>query len=165
MNWITHITMETILVSADVASICVSAVFFSERVRRWTSRKPWGAHPPASTLEYSVALADMDDSSIESIRPLPISAPLRNPFAPRAREALVNGATAAPAHRDECRRPTFRRSTVLQRRIAAYERTLAAFAMAAPQRMNETRIAIPPIKVGSLNPSFEPFAIGKLQQA
>ena len=46
MNWINHFDMmATILVSADVASICVSAMFFSERVRRWTSRERWGVAP------------------------------------------------------------------------------------------------------------------------
>jgi hypothetical protein len=163
MNWITHLTVETILVSADVASVGLSAVFFSERVRRWISRKRWGSHPADSTLLYSVALAGMDDSSIGSKLPLPIATP-RNPFAPRAREALANGA-APQAHRDEYRRPTFKRSTVLQQRIAAYKRALADFATAAPERRNETRIATPPIKGGSLNPSFERFAIGHLRES
>jgi hypothetical protein len=135
MNWITHVTMETMLVSADVASVCISVMFFSERVRRWTARKRWGSHPAAGTLPYSVAVAGMDDSSSGSIRPQPIAA-LRNPFAPRAREALVNTTAAPQAHRDDCRRPTFRRSTILQRRIGAYEKALAGFAMTAPQRMN-----------------------------
>ena len=164
MNWIRHLdTMATILVSADVASICVSAVFFSERVRRWTYRKRWGSHPAASTLLYSVALAGMDDSSIGSIRPQPI-ATLRNPFEARTREALACG-TAPLAYRDESRRPTFRRSTVLQQRIAAYERALAGFAMAAPERQNETRIAILPTEDELLNPCFERFTIGHLQKA
>src|SRR5579863_2225680 len=123
MNWINHFDMvATILVSADVASICVSAMFFSERVRRWTSRERWGSHPAASTLLYSVAVAGMDDSSIGSIRPLPIAA-LRNPFDPRTREALANG-TALQAHRDHSHRPSFRRSTALQQRIAAFETAL-----------------------------------------
>lgn len=163
MNWVTHLTMETILVTADVASICVGAVFFSERVRRWTSRKRWGAHPADSTLLYSVALTGMNDSSIRSILPLPVVA-VRNPFAPRAREALANGASPQAA-RDERRRPTFRRSTVLQQRIAEYDRGLAGLATAAPAREIEPRIAIPPIKGGSLNQSFERFAIAGLQEA
>jgi hypothetical protein len=165
MNWITHFdTMATILVSADVASICVSAVFFSERVRRWTYRKRWGSHPAVSTLSYSVAVAGMDDPSIGSIRPQPI-ATLRNPFEARSREAMVGG-TAAMADRDESRRPTFRRSTVLQRRVAAYERALAAgFVTASPQRQNETRSAIVRTEYETLNSYFERFAIGHLQEA
>jgi len=40
MNWISHINMSTIaLVSADIASIYISALFFSEKVRRWSYRK------------------------------------------------------------------------------------------------------------------------------
>ena len=162
MNWIAHLdTMATILVSADVASICVSAVFFSERVRRWTSRKRWGSHPAASALSYSVAVAGMDDLSTASIRPRPFGA-LHNPFEPRSREALSGG--TAPS-RDESRRPKFRRSTVLQRRIAAYERALAGFVMATPERQNETRVAILPTEYETLSPYFERFAIGHLQEA
>lgn len=164
MNWINHFDMmATILVSADVASICVSAMFFSERVRRWTSRERWGSHPAASTLSYSVAVAGMDDLSIGSIRPQPIGT-LRSPFEAKTREALAGG-TATVAYRDEPRRPTFRRSTVLQQRIAAYERTLAGFVMAAPKQQNETRIAILPTEDETLNPCFERFSIGHLQEA
>jgi len=164
MNWIKHLDMmATILVSADVASICVSAMFFSERVRRWTSRERWGSHPAASTLSYSVAVASMDDLSIGSIRPQPIGT-LRNPFEARTREELAGG-TATLAYRDESRRPSFRRSTVLQQRIAAYERALVGFAMATPEQQNESRIAILPTEEEKLNPRFERFAIGHLQDA
>jgi len=164
MNWIKHLDMmATILVSADVASICVSAMFFSDRVRRWTSRERWGSHPAASTLSYSVAVASMDDLSIGSIRPQPIGT-LRNPFEARTREELAGG-TATLAYRDESRRPSFRRSTVLQQRIAAYERALVGFAMATPEQQNESRIAILPTEEEKLNPRFERFAIGHLQDA
>lgn len=163
MNWITHVTIETILVSADVASICVSAVFFSERVRQWTFRKRWGSHPAAGALSLSVAVAGMDDLSIGSIRPLPI-ATLRNPFEARSREEMVGG-TAPMADRDESRRPTFRRSTVLQRRVAAYERALAAgLVMPSPQPQNETRSAVLRTEYETLNPYFARFAIGHLQE-
>jgi hypothetical protein len=171
MNWITHLdTMATILVSADVASVCISAMFFSERVRRWTHRKRWGAHPAASSLLYSVALASMDDSPIGSIRPQSIA--VRNPFEARTREELASG-PAPRAPRDEFRRPSFKRSTVLQQRIAAYERALAAFAMARPadfaraglEQQNEARIATLPSMDEPLNPYFERFAIGHLQEA
>jgi hypothetical protein len=164
MNWIKHLDMMAmILVSADVASICVSAMFFSERVRRWTSRARWGSHPAASTLSYSVAVAGMDDLSIGSTRPQPIGT-LRNPFEARTREELTSG-TAKLAYRDESRRPSFRRSTVLQQRIAAYQRALAGFAMATTERQNESRIAILPTENETLNPCFERFAVGHLQEA
>jgi hypothetical protein len=164
MNWIKHFnTMVMILVSADVASICVSAMFFSERVRRWTSSERWGSHPSASTLSYSVAVAGMDDLSIRSIRPQPIGS-LRNPFEVRTREALA-GKTTTLAYREESRRPTFRRSSVLQQRIAAYETALAGLGMAAPERQNETRIAILPSADETPNPCFERFSIRHLQEA
>ena len=75
------------------------------------------------------------------------------------------GSTAPMADRDESRRPTFRRSTVLQRRVAAYERALAGFVMAASERHRETRITILPTEDVPLNPAFERFAIGHLQEA
>jgi hypothetical protein len=164
MNWITHLdTMATILVSADVASIFVSAVFFSERVRRWTSCERWGSHPAASALSYSIAVAGMDDSSIGSIRPQPVGT-LRNPFDPRTREALANG-TALRAHRDHSHRPTFRRSTVLQKRIANYERTLSAFLLSSSEVRTEARAAILPTAGGLRNPRFEHFSVGHFQEA
>lgn len=164
MNWINHLdTMATILVSADVASICVSAVFFSERVRRWTSRRRWGSHPLASALSYSVAVASMDDISVGHIRPHPLTV-LRNPFDPKAREELANG-TTLETYREAPRRPTFRRSTVLQQRIAAYERALADFVMATPERQDEPRIAALATEYEPLNPYFERFTVGNLQEA
>lgn len=164
MNWIAHLdTMATILVSADVASFCVSALFFSERIRRWTYRKRWGSLPSAISHIDSIAMAGMDDLSGGSMRPQPVTI-LRNPFEARTREALAGG-TAPLAYRDESRRPTFRRSTILQQRIAAYERALAGLAMAAPERHNETRIAILPIEGEALNRCFERFTIGHLQEA
>jgi hypothetical protein len=164
MNWIAHLnTMTAIVVSADVASVCISAVFFSERVRRWTYRKRWGSHPAASTVVYSVALAGMDDLSSGSIRPQPITM-LRNPFDPRTREALASG-TASQAHRDQSHRPTFRRSTVLQQRIANYERTLAAFLLSSPEVRAETGSASLPTAGELLNPRFEDFSIGRFQEA
>jgi len=43
MNWINHLnTVATVIVSAEVASFCMSAVFFSDRLRRWKYRKRWG---------------------------------------------------------------------------------------------------------------------------
>jgi hypothetical protein len=164
VNWIAHLnTMTTILVSADVASVCISAVFFSERVRRWTHRKRWGSHPAATTLLYSVALAGMDDPSNGSIRPQPIVT-LRNPFDPRTREALANG-TTPQTHHNHSHRPTFRRSTVLQQRIAQYERTLAAFLLTVPEPGAEARLATPPITRGLMNPRFEGLSIERVQEA
>jgi hypothetical protein len=164
MNWIAHLdTMTTILVSADAASFCISAAFFSERVRRWTYRKRWGSVPTAISHLDSVALAGMDDLSGGSIRLQPMAI-LRNPFDPRARETLTGG-TAPQAHRDHSHRPTFRRSTVLQQRIAEYERTLADFALTPPEPRAGARPATPPTTGRLLNPRFEGFSIGHLQAA
>ncbi len=75
------------------------------------------------------------------------------------------GGTAPMADRDESRRPTFRRSTVLQRRVAAYERALAAgLVMPSPQPLNETRSAVLRTEYETLNPYFARFAIGHLQE-
>lgn len=163
MNWIAHLdTMATILVSADVASVCISAVFFSERIRRWTYRKRWGSHPSAASHLYSVVLAGMDDLSGGSIRqPNTI---VRNPFDPKAREALTSG-TASTPYPGHSHRPTFRRSTGLQQRIAAYERALADFAPTLPEPWEETQPAILQTTSGLLNPRFAGFGIGHLQEA
>jgi len=165
MNWIAHLdTMAAVVVSADVASLCVSALFFSERVRRWTYRKRWGSHPAATSHLYSVVLADMDDPSGGSIGSQRGTI-LRNPFDPRAREALTGG-TAPQAHRYRSDRPTFRRSTVLQQRIAEYERTLASFGFTPLEPRKEARPATsPPTTVGLLNPRFGGFSNGHLQAA
>jgi hypothetical protein len=164
MNWIAHLnTMTAILVSADAASFCVSAVFFSERIRRWTYRKRWGVHPAATSHLYSVVLASMDDLSGGSIRPQP-SAMLRNPFDPRAREAQAGG-TGPQAHRDHSDRPTFRRSTVLQQRIAEYERSLAGVAPTPPEPRKKAQPATSPTTGRPPNPRFESFGIGRFQEA
>lgn len=164
MNWIAHLdTMATILISADVASVCISAVFFSERVRRWTYRKRWGSLPSAIAHMDSIALAAMDDPSGGSIRSQPVTI-LRNPFDPRAREALTSG-MSPHADRGHSHRPTFRKSTVLQRRIAAYERDLASFALVSSGPWEEARPAIPPATGRLIKSRFESFSIGRLQEA
>jgi hypothetical protein len=164
MNWISHLNAVTaIVVSADAASICVSAAFFSERIRSWTCRKRWGSHPALASHLYSVVLADMDDPSGGLMRSQP-GALLRNPFDPRAREASA-GAIAPQAHRNHSPRPTFRRSTVLQQRIARYERTLAAFLLTVPEPGAEARLAIPQLTRGLMNPRFEGLSIERLQEA
>lgn len=163
MNFVTHINAVTaIVVSADAASLWVSALFFSERVRRWTYRKRWGSHPAPTSHLYSVVLADMDDPCGGSIRLQP-NAILRNPFDPRARETIAD-AIAVHAGQDHFRRLTFRRSTVLQQRIAAYERTLARCAPPSPQPQTQAQPTSSP-KTVPLNPSFESFGMGHLQAA
>jgi hypothetical protein len=184
MNWIAHLdTMATILVSADVASFCVSSVLFSERIRRWTYRVPRGPLLAVPHID-SIALDGTDDLPDESMRLQPITL-LRNPFEARSREAAAGGA-ALRAHRDEsrrptfrrstvlqhrtaeyesARRPTFRRSTVLQQRIAEYESALADLAVAPPERQKERRPAMLPTRDRLLNPCFERFTTGHLQQA
>jgi hypothetical protein len=118
MSWIAHInSMTAIVVSADLASLWVSAAFFSERVRRWTYRRRWGSHPAVSSHLYSVVLAEMDDPSGNPTRSQHGTV-LRNPFDPKARQAFDRGMNPT-ARRDFAQRPTFRRSTVLQQRIAA----------------------------------------------
>lgn len=161
MNWIAHLgTVATIVVSADVASFCVSSVCFSQRMRRWTLRKRWGAHP---SIE-SIALAAVDDPSDRLIWLQP-AAILRNPFEPRAREAAADGAQPR-AERSECHRPTFRHSTVLQQRIATYERVLAELTAALPEQRMETRRALAPAQGVLPTERHEPaFAGINFQQA
>ena len=164
MNWIPHFNvLTTILVSADVASVCVSAAFFSQRVRAWTHRKRWGWHAPATSHLYSVVLADMDDLSGGSIRPQPITM-LRNPFDPAAREAQVSS-MSPPAGRDRFRRPTFRRSTVLQQRIAKYENTLAGGAPSLPEPCEEVGSFSLSITARLLNPRLERVSTKHFQEA
>jgi hypothetical protein len=111
----------------------------------------------------SIALAAMDDPSGGSIRSQPVTI-LRNPFDPRAREASAGG-VSPHAHRGPSHRPTFRKSTVLQQRIAAYERALANFAPASSGPSEEARPAIPPATGRLMNSRFESFSIGRLQEA
>jgi hypothetical protein len=164
MNWISHLNAVTaIVVSADAASICVSAAFFSERIRSWTCRKRWGSHPASASHLYSVVLADMDDPSGGLMRSQP-GALLRNPFDPRAHEASA-GSIAPQAHRNHSPRPTFRRSTVLLQRVAAYERTLAYFAPASPELRAQARHASAAILEEQPSPRFESFGTESLQAA
>jgi hypothetical protein len=151
------------MLSADLASIYVSALFFSAKLRQWSYRKRWGALPAATSHLYSVVLADMDDPSGGSIRPQP-SAILRNPFDPRAREALA-GSAAPQAHRDPSHRPRFRRSTVLQQRIAEYESTLAGLALSSPELGERVRSGFLPGENALLKPRFEGFRLPSFHQA
>lgn len=127
MIWIAHLdTVATILMSAAVASLCVSAMFFSALFRRGIYRKRSRPLPVAKSRIDSIALAGMDDLHDRSIRLRPAII-LRNPFEARTREELAGGPVQR-ALRRESGRPTFRRSTVLQQRIAESKRALASFA-------------------------------------
>ena len=164
MSWVLSLNFTTlIMLSADLASIYVSALFFSAKLREWSYRKRWGALPAATSHLYSVVLAGMDDPSGGSIRPQP-SAILRNPFDPKAREALAGGA-APQAHRDSSHRPRFRRSIVLQQRIAEYENTLAGLALTSPELGERARSAFLPGENALLEPRFESFRLPSFHQA
>ena len=164
MNWISHLDMVAkIIVSAEVASVSVNAVFFSDRVRGWISRKRWGSVPSAAARLDSIARAGMDDLSAAPIRPQAIAV-LRNPFDPRAREALGES-PLAQRHQDEVRRPAFRRSTVLQQRIAEYERALAVLALSSPELGERARSAFLPGENALLKPRFEGFRLPSFHQA
>lgn len=164
MSWVPSLNLTTlIMLSADLASIYVSALFFSAKLRQWSYRKRWGALPAATSHLYSVVLADMDDPSGGSIRPQP-SAILRNPFDPRAREALGES-PLVQRHQDEVRRPTFRRSTILQQRIAEYESTLAGLALTSPELGERARSGFLPGENALLKPRFEGFRLPSFHQA
>jgi hypothetical protein len=170
MNWISHIHMSTIvLVSADIASIYISALFFSAKVRRWSYRKRWGALPAIATQPDSSALARVitrgrggDDLSGELGRPRQVNL-LRNPFDAKPREALASG-TAPCAHRNESRRPTFRKSTALLPRIVQHERIAMGFLATPPLRLTEARSVDSPAKVDMQKPRFEPVFNGSNTQ-
>ena len=170
MNWISHINMSTIaLVSADIASIYISALFFSEKVRRWSYRKRWGALPAIATQPDSNALACViaggrgsDDLSGELGRPRQVNL-LRNPFDAKPRQAQASG-TAPRAHRDHSGRPTFRRSTALLQRIVQHERFVMGFLATPPLRLREARSVDSPVKVDMQKPHFEPVFNGSNTQ-
>ena len=164
MNWISHLDIVAkIIVSVEVASVSVNAVFFSDRVRGWVSRKRWGAVPSAVAHLDSIARAGMDDLSAAPIRPQAIAV-LRNPFDPRAREALGES-PLAQRHLDEFRRPTFRRSTILQQRIAEYERALAILSLRSPELGESARSAFLPGETSLLKPHYEDFNRSSFHQA
>ena len=164
MNWISHLdTVAKIIVSVEVASVSVNAVFFSDRVRQWILSQAMGGDTGRPLHLYSIALAGMDDLSGGSIRPQPIAI-LRNPFDPRAREALGES-PLAQRHLDEFRRPTFRRSTILQQRIAEYERALAVLTLSSPELGERARSAFLPGESSLLKPRFEGFSLPSFHEA
>ncbi|HEY2523846.1 MAG TPA: hypothetical protein VGI29_02230 [Candidatus Binataceae bacterium] len=163
MNWINYLgTVATVIVSADVASSCMRTVFFSNRFRRWKYRKRWGAVPGAVAHFDAVAMAAVGDAWDAPTRHS--STILPNPFDPRTREALA-AETDMEAHEDGARRPTFRRSIVLQQKIAQHERALAVLGPKSPEPWEETRAPFLPPEGGILAQHFEALGLWHLQEA
>ena len=161
MNWINHLnTVATVIVSAEVASFCMSAVFFSDRLRRWKYRRRWGAVPSAVAHFDAVAMAAVGDAW-----DIPIRQPstiLPNPFDPRAREAQA-AATAADTYEDGTRRPTFRRSIVLQQKIARHERALALLESSSPEPWEDTRLPLTFANAGILGQHLKALGLEHIQ--
>lgn len=156
MTWTPHSDLSTIiLLSADVASIYISLLFFSNRVRRWSYRKRWGSLPVVSPQAESIPRTEKGyaDDLCGGLTRLQHVSLLRNPFEPRLREGP--NATAPQVQRDGSRRPNFRRSTVLQQRIAQHATTAADYAPASPQWQREALSAILPDKGGKRHSDFD----------
>ena len=171
MYWGPHFDLMTIvLLSADAASVYISALFFSEKARRWAYRKRWGTLPvvnpqPASLPRegLSTSAAGCPDDAYGGLTRFQQVSLRRNPFEPKPREALGHG-IGPQAHRDPSRRPTFRKSTVLQQKIARHERAAAAFVPTTLQWPMGAQPAILPPSGGMPHPHFEPvFTFGQIR--
>ncbi len=156
MNWRPDLDMTIILVSADIATIYIGALFFSERARRWVYQTRWGSVPfPMLQLDSArggVAEARAATVLSGELTRLRQTSLLPNPFDPTSRASLASG--TMHAHEDN-RRPTFRRSIALLKRVAQHESAVSG-ATATPRRwLAEAQPALPPTTAGLLNPQFE----------
>ena len=163
MNWINHLgTAATVITSAEVASFCMSAVFFFDRLRRrWNYRKRWGAVPGAVAHFDAMAIAAAGDAW-----DIPLRQPstlLPNPFDPRAREALAAEAPA-DAHEDRTRRPTFRHSFVMQRKIAQHETAIAVLEASSPESWSEAHEPFALAEQALPSPYFGAIGLERLSQ-
>jgi hypothetical protein len=158
MTWMpTSNILTIVLLATDVASVYIGATFFSERVRRWSYRKRWGSLPAAKSHFDSsprAALGGFDDLSGAGARPQQ-GGLLRNPFEPRPRKT-PGSRTTPRALANQSRRPTFRRSTILQQRIARRERIAADCAPGSPQEHAEAWSGILQPAGGLRSPYFHP---------
>lgn len=122
MNWInTFSQVTTVVLAGDLASFLVASLIFSERVRgfvrRLRSDQTTSAPEPATVAPF------VGDTL--SLRASRSRALVRNPFDPSLREGM-DDFSARKRNAHSSRRPTFRRSVVLQQRVARYERKLGS---------------------------------------
>ncbi|HLK80838.1 MAG TPA: hypothetical protein VKT99_04985 [Xanthobacteraceae bacterium] len=158
MNWITGFSeVTTILLLGDTAGFLIARLVFSERVRRWVRI---GQPRPAATAvlpDRAVPAAIADGASIKTIRSLGL---VRNPFDPRTREREDDmPARKRSAHAS--RRPTFRRSIVLQQRVARYERITGRGEISLEPHDGAAG-ADSQIRFRLLDQSFEPLAFRRI---
>lgn len=129
MNWInTFSQVTTIVLAGDLASFLVASLIFSERVRSFVRRRQ--PEPTTSAPEPATVAPLIGDSF--SLRANRSRALVRNPFDPSMREGM-DDASARRRNAHSSRRPTFRRSVVLQQRVARYERKLEAHEISVDQ--------------------------------
>ncbi len=158
MDWITRFSeVTTLVLLGDTAGFLIARLVLSERARR---RARIGPPRPAATIALpdraSLATAG-DGASIKTIRSLGL---VRNPFDPRTRE----GADDVPARKRSAhasRRPTFRRSIVLQQKVARYERK-AGRGESALEPHDGAAGADSQIRFRLLDQSFEPLALRRV---
>lgn len=163
---IVHMPM-IVLVATDVASIYIGALFFSARIRRWSYRKRWGEIPigtPQFDSGSTPAPGGFHDLSGNLARLRQVGL-LRNPFDPNGHETPVSR-TMPQASEPRSRRPIFRRSTVLQRRIARRERFASGSAPGSPQWQTESRPASLQPTDGISSSYLRPvFGLGHIQDS
>jgi hypothetical protein len=156
-----------VLVATDVASVYISAMFFSARIRRWSYRKRWGALPPTSAQFDLILKAVPGGSYVLSgnLARLRQAGFVRNPFEPNAREGLEARMTPQAAG-TPARRPTFRRSIALQQRIARRERFDAGCAPSSSRWQTEARPASLQSTADMSSPYSRPvFGLGHIQNS
>jgi hypothetical protein len=163
---IVHMPM-IVLVATDIASVYIAAFFFSERIRRWSYQKRWG-EVPSSNWEFDLISKEESNDfhdlagNLARLRQVGL---WRNPFEPNLRRIPENR-TEPQASGTQSRRPLFRRSTVLQRRIARREGFALTGAPDSPQWQTGSRPAILQ-PTGGISSSYSRpvFGLGDIQDS
>jgi hypothetical protein len=163
MNWISHLNTATIvLLSVDAASLGISTLVFSERVRGFVRRRRWGLLHGVIPHIDTIELPPIDDAPKKSMR---VSVTiLHNPFDPKARDHAAEP-SPSPMHTEESHRPSFRKSVALQQRIAHYENLIARFAPGAAQNPGAGAPNIESIRISLLVSSSDSSSETALEQA
>jgi hypothetical protein len=150
MNWISHLsTATTILLALDTASLGVSTLFFSPRIRRFVQRRKWGLLHGAIPHIDTIELPPIEEAPK---RPMRGSVTLlHNPFEPKPRK--ISEPAAVQIQLEESPRPNFRKRIALQQRISKYERAIGRFAPYDEDGETSAAPSMESIRIGLLVPS------------
>lgn len=162
MNWISHLnTATTVLLALDAASLCVSTLVFSPRVRRFVQSRKWGLLHGAIPHIDTVELPPIEEAPKKPMRGSVTL--LHNPFEPKPR--TISEPPAAPPQPEESPRPNFRKRIALQQRILKYERAIGRFAPYDEQGDTSAVPSMESIRIGLLVPHSNPPSLSGFEQA